>query len=532
MIGVQQKELALIEDPVERQSQLLEIARNAGKKIKKAALVMPLWEAVLENDGENIEALEQLEHAQERDKNWEGLAGTLGTLTRVVEDSAKKSQYLVKLGLLYSDKVKDNAAAIQTWESLHELEPDNRRAQDALKKLYLAEGNMEALEGFYAKQDKWSEFIRVLEREADSTEDDNRTELVLKIADLYKTRLEKPDRAIRDPREGALKRRRELGYRRGPDRAVRRGRRRAALGGAAGDQARAHRGSAGTPRTVVPFGRPQRACRPRRRPWPSATTVGLLVRITKRARPLIHLRRLAEGTGLWVELVASFEAACEKYGAVTESLELRLSVAEVYEKHLEEPEKALAANQAILEEIDPEQEMALASLERLYLVLGREQDLLAVLDTKLSLAESDEDKRQLQTRIGNIHEQLGNAEKAVEAYRAVLDQGAEEPSVLAALDRMYESLGRYEELADIIRRELDQQGEEVEPGTREGLLLRLAVIQQERLGNSEGAVELFQQVLAADIAHEEARVRLESWLEDDTLKVRVASHSTAGLRAH
>ena len=70
-------------------------------------------------------------------------------------------------------------------------------AQDALKKLYLAEGDMDSLEQFYAKQEKWAEFIRVLEREADTAEGDVRTSLTLKIAELYKTRLEKPDRAVR-----------------------------------------------------------------------------------------------------------------------------------------------------------------------------------------------------------------------------------------------------------------------------------------------------------------------------------------------
>src|SRR5690606_39176782 len=60
------------------------------------------------------------------------------------------------------------------------------------------EGDMDSLEAFYAKQDKWAEFIRVLEREAETAEDeDRRTKLNLKVAELYKTRLDKADRAIR-----------------------------------------------------------------------------------------------------------------------------------------------------------------------------------------------------------------------------------------------------------------------------------------------------------------------------------------------
>ena len=61
MIMVQQRELQLLADPVERQIQLLEVARTAGTKIKKPAIAISLWSAVLEGDPTNVEALEVLE---------------------------------------------------------------------------------------------------------------------------------------------------------------------------------------------------------------------------------------------------------------------------------------------------------------------------------------------------------------------------------------------------------------------------------------------------------------------------------------
>ena len=80
MLAVQQKELSLIEDPAERQAQMLEVARTAGQKVKKPALSIQLWTAVLEGDPSNLEALHTLESLQERDKNWEALAKTLDLL--------------------------------------------------------------------------------------------------------------------------------------------------------------------------------------------------------------------------------------------------------------------------------------------------------------------------------------------------------------------------------------------------------------------------------------------------------------------
>ena len=51
------------------------------------------------------------------------VAKTLQTLTEVVSDVAKRSAYLVKLGLLYSDKLEDNKAAIRTWASATPTSP-------------------------------------------------------------------------------------------------------------------------------------------------------------------------------------------------------------------------------------------------------------------------------------------------------------------------------------------------------------------------------------------------------------------------
>jgi len=519
MIAVQQKELTMIEDPVERQTQLLEVARTAGKKIKKPALNIQLWGAVLEGDPQNLEALEHLEHMQEREKDWEALAKTLETLVEVTDDEAKKGQYLVKLGLLYSDKLEQNADAIRTWETLHEVDPNNRRAQDALKKLYLAEGNMDALQEFYAKQDKWAEFVRVLERESDSAEGEQRTQLFLKIADLYKNQLDKADRAVR-----ALEK--ALGY---DENNLTLAEALIELYEEAGDEK-----NISGPLLIKLEHSEDEAERQQllarladlaeRIQGDPALAFSYYVRAFNedhaRSETADHLRRLAEATNLWQELVTAFEAASQKYGGDPDSLPLRLTVAEIYEKRLADLDKALATNQAILE-IEPEQGTALASLERLYLALGRENDLLEVLNTKLNLTNDEEERRQIQRRIGSIYEQAGNHDKAIEAYTAVLDSGVEDNEVLAALDRIYLGLEKWSELADIIRRELSTL-DEVELDRKANLTQRLGVVVQEHLDDPAEAVELFRQVLELEPLHNDARIRLEGYLDSEDHRVTVA----------
>src|SRR4029079_1961843 len=112
-------------------------------------------------------------------------------------DKVKKVAMLQKLGILFTDKVVDNDRATTAWRALLEVEPDNKRAQDALKKLYLAAKNFDELEKFYSAQNKYDEYIRVLERQAESEDDATKVVLHLRIAELYRDRLQKADRAMR-----------------------------------------------------------------------------------------------------------------------------------------------------------------------------------------------------------------------------------------------------------------------------------------------------------------------------------------------
>ncbi len=87
--------------------------------------------------------------------------------------------------------------ATAAWRALLDVEPDNKRGQDALKKLYLQQKNFDELEKFYATQNKYDEYIRVLERQAETEDDATKIVLNVKIAELYRDRLAKPDRAMR-----------------------------------------------------------------------------------------------------------------------------------------------------------------------------------------------------------------------------------------------------------------------------------------------------------------------------------------------
>src|SRR6185503_20371657 len=151
---------------------------------------------VLEDHPRSGEALAELEKLYEREKAWSELGDVLERQVALHDgEVAKQSPLLVKLGILYTEKVNAPERATAAWQALLANEPDNRRAQDALKKLYLQQRNWDALEQFYAAQGKWDELVRVLERQTETEDDASRLGLWNKIGDIYRDRLGKADRA-------------------------------------------------------------------------------------------------------------------------------------------------------------------------------------------------------------------------------------------------------------------------------------------------------------------------------------------------
>ena len=175
------------------------MARLASEKLKKPSVSIELWREVLVEKDDDEEALTELEKLYEREKDWGELSAVLDRQTQVAP-SGRRVQSLLKLALLYTEKLQETPRAVMAWRALLDDEPDNRRAQDALRKLYLQQRDWDALESFYASQGKWDEFVRVLERQTEVEDDKARRACSNKIGELYRDRLNKPDRAQRPSR--------------------------------------------------------------------------------------------------------------------------------------------------------------------------------------------------------------------------------------------------------------------------------------------------------------------------------------------
>ncbi len=512
-------------DAAGRLARAVEIAKLAGDKLRKPAVSMQLWGEVLELDAKagptaaGAEALAELEKLFEREKDWSKLAEVLEQQAART-DGAAQAAVLGKLGLLYTEKVKEPAKAAAAWKKLLESDASNRRAQDALKKLYLESKSWDDLEAYYAQYGKFDELVRTLERQAESEEKDTQIDLQFRIAVLYQEKLGKADRAMRayervlsvDAANERAARALIPLYEGASDAKKLAGVLEIELGGVT---------DAGERRPRLE----RLATLAEQQLKDKGAAFGFWLRAFKEGDDgdavRAPLERLGGETGLWADLVEAYEAtAGSASGSVLVAL-LR-TIAKAYEEELGDAEKALAANLRITRELERDPQ-ALAAMERLYLKLGQFAELLSTYEKRLAIVDDATERRDIRYKVAQLYEEeMGDSARAIEAYQAILD-GAEGPELAAlrALDRIYSAAGRHAELAKILESELAA----LDPAAVDEkieLKLRLGLLRKKELADATGAIAVLSEILTIEPAHDGAREALRDFLADAAHQLEVA----------
>jgi tetratricopeptide (TPR) repeat protein len=519
LVAVHQREIEKIDDAEARRARRIEVAKLASEKLKKPAISIDLWKHVLADDAENVEALGELEKLYEREKAWGELGDVLEKQVSVTSDATKRSAILVKLGILFTEKVQDNAKATAAWQSLLAQEPENRRAQDALKKLYLQQKDWNALENFYSSQGKWDELVRVLERQAETEEESGRVDLWNKIGELYRDRLNKSDRAQKafekalslDAQNMAAAEALIPLYEKGKD--VRRlcDALMVKLNHTKDRDERQEQMQRLSQLLDVEAGDKPNAL------W---ITLQAFTEEPEGSWNQETSRRLAGESGGWPQLVEAYEAALPRVSGPQASLPLLATLAQAYEKELANLETAIERNQQILQ-IAPKDPEAVEALERLYIAAGRFADLLAIYDKKLGLAKSKDEELEIRFKLAGLYEdEIKQPDKAIELYQAILKQDPEQLPALAALDRLYQELGRWKDLVGTIGKEIDLS---TDMSAVAELKFRRGGVLEQHLSDPKGAVASYREALGMEPEHVGARTALQAYLSSNDVELQAAA---------
>jgi tetratricopeptide (TPR) repeat protein len=522
LIGLMRKEASVLPEGALRGSKFLEIAKLATERVKKPEVCIELWNEVIANDPENHEALNALAGLHERAKDWPALGEVLQKQVDNTFDPKLKEALLGKLGALYGERLNDDAAAVEAWRQLLALNPQDRKAQEALKKKYLTLGRWDDLEVFYAESGKWDEFIRVLEsQEAKETDDHAKIGLLMKIAELWMAQKGKPDRAARayekvlsiDAKhlaaaEALIPLYEQAGNAKG-------------LAGAIEVKLLHDQDDA----TKLSLYRQAASLYEAKLKEPQRAFERFLAAFEIApgdTQCIDDVERSARVTGGWDALIASYTGAITRADEAVDlelAIALRLRLGRVLRDEVKRIDDALAQFRAVYD-ADGENADAILALELLYRETGRYQELLGIYEKKRDLALDPVDRRPILYAIAGLYEtELKDASSAVSTYLQVLDDEAMDARALAALDKLYGVQEKWEEYADVLRKRIEIADEE---GLLVDLKVRLGATLEKHLGDPAQALINYREILLIDAANDAARFALEAMLENADLRAEAA----------
>jgi len=523
LLGIQRREVERLPLGAARTARFQEMAKLASERIRKPEINIDLWRAVLDGDPENHEALTNLSKLYEGARDYHSLVGILETQVETTGDTAQKVNLLVKLGQMYGDRLNDDEGAVRAWRALLAIDPNERRAQEALKKKYLALGRWDDLEVFYAESGKWDEFIRTLEsQETKETDPKAKISLLMKVAQLYADKKGQVPKAAKnyekvlelDPQHLAAA---------------------DALMPIYG-QAQNSKGLAGVIEVKL-LHENERGPR-----------LGLLREVSSLyesklkdagkafERSLLafeispgddvsrdDIERLAKATGRWDDLVASYRKSIKQADEEVEldlAIALRLRLGRVLVDEVGRVDDALAEYRAVYDS-ESDNLAAIEALERLYRQTGRFAELLAIYEKKRELSGSFDEKRETLYAIARLHEnELKDLNQAIETYRSVLEEDPADAVALKALDDLYRRSERWDDYVEVLQRRIDLEDKDE---VLVDLKYRLGKTLEQHKGDAPGALANYREILVLDQNHEGARAGLEAMLTHESLGSEAAS---------
>jgi tetratricopeptide (TPR) repeat protein len=514
LVDVMRLEIDLL-DELDRPLRYAEVADLATQKLRKPEMCVELWRKVLEFDPSNPKAIEALSGLYERTREWGPLAEVLELQSENLRDEGELVNLLLKLGSLYGDKLSDDRGAVRAFQRLLKMRPDERRAQEQLKKRYAALRDWDALEAFYSTTDKWDELIRVFEREGDDPNvgTPERISLLKRVARLWADHKDKPDRAARSY-EKVL----ELE----PD----------SLDAAVAlspiyEAGRDPKKLAGVYEVRLKHVEDldERLALLRETGLiyeEKIKDVGQAFAKFLEAFGLAPSREITREDAArlapqvdsgWDALVGAYGRAIDDCADPETVAELRLASGGVLAQ-IDRVDDAIAQYSAVYD-AEPDNMRAAQALEPLYRKTGRFADVLEIYRKRQELEPDPEARRALAYRIAELSEtELARKDDAIERYQRIIEEyGDEQIDAYRALERLYEEQGRFDDLAATISRRI-----ELGPTSSEELATlkyRLARVKQQHLGDVPEAIGLFREILVVAPDHEPALTALEALLSDE-----------------
>ena len=529
LLDIYARRMELEEDPDVR----LEIAYHRAQLFAEALNdtdhAIEAFEGIVDEYGvEHGDACRALEELYEAESRWRDLAQLL---ERRIEAGPQSHEELAalkfRLGRVCESRLDDKPRAVELYREVLSIMAEHDGAKEHLEQLLedeeVASEASRVLESVYEMNEEWAPYVNALRVQCRfSSEPQRRLELLTRVADTYFEHMGDIDRGFASLCEafrevpadtGTLQRLEMLASEHGRFDSV--AELTADLAGAVEDVSLSRSLWIKTAQLQeTQLGDTEAAVR---------AYHNVLDADPGDFEVLAALDTLYRGAQRWHELVEVLRARAGASSDLDDTIAVLGEMAGVHADLLDEPERAIAVQNEILE-LDPTNRDALSALDELLGRLGQWEDLASNLERRLSMADEAQEQIALLLRLADLREtRMGSAESAIEIYRDVLSNEPGNPAALGALERLLESPDHQAAVADILEPIYTEAGAagrlvdvyEIQahhataPDRRLELFHEIAKLQELSLGDPHGAFESYARAFREDAGHPKSKAELE-----------------------
>lgn len=404
----------------------LRIGELARTKLVDRPLAVQQYKKALEAKSDDRRAMIALEELYAEGADSQDLLDILKLRVDASQDDDEKKTLYYRIADLQRGPLADPAGAISTYEALLDV---------ALEKKAI-----DAVEGLYTQAERWSDLIRLYERQIDGNIG-SLADLRVKIATIAYKYTGEPLRAFD-----------ELG--------------------AALDIDGTHAGAVSTLETLL-------------------TSPGELEHRARAGEMLepVYMRRAD-----WQKVRVALEARLAASQDSESRRELLQRLATLHEEQLEDYASALETIAKLFHE-DISDKGVWAELERLAKVASAERRLAEIYATELTEVPSDDEATaQIAKRTGEIYADLGDVPAALNWYRRAHEFEPESRPLFDAIDKLLVKEQRHGERVALYRAGLDYRSDQ----ERLAALHTIARLERVELGDREKAIETYRAALDVD----------------------------------
>lgn len=469
----------------------------------------PYLEEVLLDDPSDSEAFSKLKQILTSAERWDELRSLYDQTIDVLPDDQAKIEALAEVAMVCEEFMNDANAATGYYERIRKLSPHNEVALEALDRLWSA-------------SDRTRDLAELLEQRLQLASGDQVSELRLRLARLYLDKLHEPAQAFRYVDDVLND---EVGHVQGRELAERllqikslrlqasvalervyearddvRDRvrvlevRLAALNDPEVDKALAaeHPLDALLRQIAELYNH-----RLRDDEGALNTLLKLVPRDPGYTEGRQELLEIAGRVGAEVRIAEALESAASAADTLALKGEILMQAAALYEGPLRNPERAegLFGKAMGLDPADPDLVLPAAkALERIQTQAGSYAALINTLRVRLRLEHDMDERATLWQRIATLaEERLGDDAGAVDAWRSRLGENPDDPTSLAALDRLLERQRAWADLVTVLEARIRVAEDDT---ARREFMRRTALIHAERLGHPDEAIEMYRSMLS------------------------------------